>query len=99
MKTLASLTAVLALAVAGSASAQQARIAFGDLDMSTAAGADMFDARVAAATRSLCRTARAPGSLISDRSFCRAAVQAEAVRRLPAPVQVDYARSRAAVVL
>lgn len=99
MKILASLAAVAALAVAGSASAQEARIAWGDLDLSTAAGANMFDARVQAATRSLCRGARAPGSLISDRAFCRAAAQAEAVRRLPAPVQVDYARARATVVL
>lgn len=99
MKTLASLAAVLALAAAGAASAQEARIAWGDLDLSSAAGADAFDARVAAAARTLCRGARKPGSLINDRAFCRAAVQAEAVRQLPGRVQVDYALSRLPVVV
>lgn len=98
MKTLASLAAILSLAVAGSASAQEARIRWGDLDMSSAAGAAVFDARVEAAARKLCREARAPGSLTSDRAFCRAAVQAEAVRLLPGRVQVDYALSRLPIV-
>lgn len=94
MKTLAPLAVILALAAAGSASAQEARIQWGDLDLSSAAGAAVFDARVEAATRKLCRQARAPGSLISDRAWCRAAVQTEAVRRLPGRVQVEYALSR-----
>ncbi len=99
MKALASLAAVLALAAAGSASAQEARIAWGDLDLSSAAGADAFDARVEAAARSLCRGARKPGSRISDRAFCRAAVQAEAVRLLPGRAQVEYALSRLPIVV
>jgi UrcA family protein len=99
MKALASLTAVLVLAAAGSASAQEARIAFGDLDMSSAAGANTFDARVAAATRALCRGARKPGGRISDHAFCRAAVQAEAIRLLPGRVQVEYALSRLPLVV
>lgn len=94
MKALASLAAVAMLAAAGSASAQEARIAFGDLDMSSAAGANLFDTRVESAARYLCRNARRPGSRISDRAFCRAAVQTEAVRLLPPPVQVNYALSR-----
>lgn len=99
MKALASLAAVLVLAAAGSAAAQEARIAFGDLDMSSAAGANAFDARVESAARALCRGARKPGSFVSDREFCRAAVKAEAVRRLPGRVQVDYALSRLPVVV
>jgi UrcA family protein len=99
MKAFASLAAVLVLAAAGSAAAQEARIAFGDLDMSSAVGADAFDARVETAVRSLCRGARKPGSFISDHDFCRAAVKAEAVRRLPARIQVDYALSRLPVVV
>ncbi|MGZ9101094.1 MAG: UrcA family protein [Brevundimonas sp.] len=98
MKALASLTVAAAL-VAGSASAQEARIAWGDLDMSRPVGADTFDARVETAARKLCRNARRPGSLISDRAFCRAAVQAEALRLLPGPVQVEYARSRRHLVV
>ncbi|WP_332657881.1 UrcA family protein [Brevundimonas sp.] len=99
MKALASLAAIAALAIAGSASAQEARIAWGDLDMSSAAGANAFDARVGAAARTLCRGVRKPGSLMSDRAYCRAAVQREAVRLLPGPVQVDYALSRLPVVV
>jgi len=98
MKTLASLAAILSLAAAGSASAQEARIRWDDLDLSSVAGANTFDARVAAAARKLCRQARAPGSRISDRAYCRAAVQAEAVRLLPGRAQVDYALSRLPIV-
>jgi len=99
MKTLASLAAVLVLAVAGSASAQEARINWGDLDLSSAAGADAFDARVQAASRKLCRSVRAPGRLINDRAWCRAAVRAEAIRLLPGRAQVDYALSRLPLVV
>lgn len=99
MKTLASLAAVLALAAAGSASAQEARIAWSDLDLSSAAGAEAFDARVEAAARKLCRNARTPGRLVNDRAWCRAAVQAEAVRLLPGRAQVDYALSRLPLVV
>lgn len=99
MKTLASLAAILSLAAAGSATAQEARIAWGDLDMSSAVGADAFDARIEAAARKLCRNARAPGRLISDRAYCRARVQAEAVRLLPGRVQVEYALSRLPLVV
>ncbi len=99
MKTLASLAAVLVLAAAGSASAQEARIAWSDLDLSSAAGAEAFDARVEAAARKLCRNARTPGRLVNDRAWCRAAVQAEAVRLLPGRAQVDYALSRLPLVV
>lgn len=99
MKTLASLAAVLVLAAAGSASAQEARIAWSDLDLSSAAGAEAFDARVEAAARKLCRNARTPGRLVNDRAWCRAAVKAEAVRLLPGRAQVDYALSRLPLVV
>jgi UrcA family protein len=101
---LASLAAVAAFIIAGAvaapaSAAQEARIAFGDLDMGSPVGADTFDSRVEAAARYLCRGARRPGSRISDRTFCRNAVQTEAVRLLPGRVQVEYARSRRTVVL
>lgn len=99
MKPLASLAAVLAVSLAaGAASAQDARIRWGDLDMSSAAGADAFDARVSAAADRMCRGARRPGSRINDRAFCRTAVRDEAVRQLPGAVQVDYALSRLPVI-
>lgn len=100
MKSLASLVVVLAVGLAASpASAREVRIPWGDLDMSSAAGADAFDARVSAAADRMCRGARAPGRLINDRAWCRAAVRAEAVRLLPGRVQVDYALSRLPVAV
>lgn len=94
MKVLASLAAALALAAAGAASAQEARIHWADLDLSTAAGAGAFDARVDAAARQLCRDARRPGSRLSDRAYCRAAFRGEAVRQLPGAARVEYALAR-----
>ena len=98
MKVLASLAAVLTLAAAGSASAREARVAWADLDLSTAAGADAFDARLDAAARQRCRDARRPGSRLSDRAFCLTAFRSEAIRQLPGTAQVDYALSRLPLV-
>ena len=94
MKTLASLAAVLTLAAAGSASAGEVRIAWGDLDLSTPAGADAFDARVRAAARKMCRNV----PMIGGRAACQAAVRDEAVTLLPGAAQVDYALSRVPLV-
>ncbi|QDH72139.1 heavy metal-associated domain-containing protein [Brevundimonas sp. M20] len=97
MKTLASLTAALSLLAAGSASAQEARIQWADLNLASSAGAAALDQRIEVAARDLCRTARRPGSRLSDRDFCEAAVRREALRQLPGAAQVDYAASRAVV--
>jgi UrcA family protein len=94
MKTLASLAAVLTLAAASSASAGDVRIAWGDLDLSTAAGADAFDARIRAAARKMCRHV----PMIGGRAACQAAVRDEAVTLLPGAAQVDYALSRVPLV-
>jgi UrcA family protein len=100
MKILASLVAALTVSlVAGAASAQEARVRWGDLDLSSAAGADAFDARVSAAASRMCRGVKRPGSRINDRAFCRTAFRDEAVRQLPGSVQVDYALSRLPVIL
>lgn len=99
MKTIVSLAAALTLAAsAGAASAGDARIAWGDLDLSSAAGAAAFDARVEKAATRMCRSARRLGSLISDRDYCVAAVRREAVAGLPGVAQVDYALSRLPIV-
>ena len=98
MKTLASLAAVLTLAAAGAASAQEARVVWTDLDLSTAAGADALDTRLDAAARKMCRDARRPGSRIGDRAFCLSAFRSEAIRQLPGAAQVDYAMSRLPLV-
>jgi len=98
MKTLASLAAVMivapVIAFGGSASAAEVRIAWGDLDLSTPAGADAFDARVRAAARKMCRNV----PMIGGRAACQAAVRDEAVSLLPGAAQVDYALSRVPLV-
>ena len=100
MKTLASLVAALTVSLAaGTVSAQEAHVRWGDLDLASAAGADAFDARVTAAASRMCRGVKRPGSRINDRAFCRAAFRDEAVRQLPGSAQVDYALSRLPVVL
>ena len=100
MKITASLVAALTISLAaGAASAQDARVRWGDLDLSSAAGAAAFDARVAAAATRMCRGVKRPASRINDRAFCRTAFRDEAVRQLPGAVQVDYALSRLPVVL
>lgn len=94
MKTLASLAAVLIVAAAGSASAGEARIRWGDLDLSTAAGAEAFDARIRDAARKICRGV----PVTAGRAACHAAVRDEAVSLLPGAAQVDYALSRIPLV-
>lgn len=88
-RTLLSLAAVTLL-YASPAAAQEVRVPFGDLDLSTGAGAEAFDARAAAAARSVC--AIGPRALVNGN--CVRRVQKEAVRGLPAPRQDDYARAR-----
>ena len=99
MKTLASLVLALTFSLAaGAVSAQEARISWGDLDLSSTTGADAFDARVSAAAARMCRGAKRPGSRINDRAFCRAAFHDEAVRQLPRSAQAAYALSRLLIV-
>ena len=75
------------------AQSNEARIAFSDLDLSTAAGAAVFDSRVDQAAASLCRNFTVPGSRIVNRRPCEVAVRAEAMRQLPRQRQVEYARA------
>lgn len=97
-RTLATLLAACSLAAAGAASAQTARISYGDLDLATTAGARAFDARVDTAARNFCRAAHRPISRINDRTGCERAIRAEARQSLPQQAQVRYAASRLPVV-
>ncbi len=85
---------VAAILFAGAASAEEARIAVGDLNLATPAGAAALDARVETLARDLCRGARRTASLISDRAYCEAAVRAEVMRQLPASSRAEYASTR-----
>lgn len=93
MKTLAFALAALALS-AGAASAQDYRIAFGDLDLGSVAGADAFDARINVAARRACR-----GTAPLAEHQCRARFRAEAMTLLPSIRREDYARARGGRVL
>jgi UrcA family protein len=90
--------AVASLA-AGSASAESARLPYGDLNLSTASGAAALDARIDAVARSMCKGATRTGSHLSDAPRCSAAVRAEAVSLLPAQARAQYAASRRPITL
>ncbi len=104
MKTLLACALTAALAIgAGAASAQSsaanARVSFGDLDLSTPAGVATLDARIAAGARALCRTAQT-GSRISGGAQCTAAFRAEVLAQMPSEARAQYAAaSRRAVTL
>jgi UrcA family protein len=91
---LAAFSAAL-LVCAGSASAQDYRIPFGDLDLGSVQGAAAFDTRVNDAAGRACRRLGAP---MPD-AQCRARFRAEAMRLLPAARRDDYARARGGRVL
>jgi UrcA family protein len=82
--------AAAALLSAAPAAAQEVRVPFADLDLSSVSGVQAFDARAAAAARGVC--AAGPRALVNDN--CVRRVQKEAVRALPATRQDDYARAR-----
>lgn len=90
MKTIVAASAVaVALLTAGTASAQDLRIAYGDLDLSTALGARQFDRRVDRAIRAAC----AGGSRLQTLQ-CGSALRAEIETRLPGVHRDQYARAR-----
>ena len=82
-------TLALALVSAGAASAQDYRIAYGDLDLATSQGAARFDRRVSRAARGACQT----GAPLAD-AQCTARFRAEALDGLPTAHRQDYARAR-----
>lgn len=89
IRTVLSLAAATLL-YAAPAAAQEVRVPFADLDLSSGVGARTFDARAAEAARTVC--AVGPRGLVNDN--CVRRVQREAVRALPAARQDDYARAR-----
>ena len=80
----AALAATAMLAVASAASAQDTRIAYGDLDLSTAAGAQALDQRISTAAADMCRDARATDSRLSRRNNrCEANARSQIREKLP----------------
>lgn len=86
---LASVAVAAAVLSAGAASAADYRVAFGDLDLSTAQGAARFDLRVRSQARSACL-----GDTPLAQARCRTAFREEAMARLPDLHRRDYARGR-----
>jgi len=92
MKSLAALAAAFGLFAAGSAAAGDARVAYGDLDLTTASGVAAFNARLDAAARRVCRNPEVTGSRIhSTVGSCRAEARGQALEQLSARVRADYA--------
>lgn len=89
-RTLLSLAAATLLYAAPAAAQDAVRVPFGDLDLSTGAGAAAFDRRAAGAARDACR--RGPAGMID--TTCVKLVQREIVRQLPPARRDDYARAR-----
>lgn len=94
MKVIASLAAVAFIASAGAATAQDMRVAWGDLDLGSPAGVEAFDKRVEAASQRFCRRPQRASSLIPRPQECREMVRRAAVAQLPRITQLDYAQAR-----
>lgn len=69
-----------------------ARIAFGDLDLASGAGARTLEARIERGARRACTAIN--GRSIAGRSDCLAAFREEAMDRLPTAAREDYARGQ-----
>lgn len=69
------------------------RVAYGDLDLASASGADALDSRIARASARTCRAVS--GRSIAGRADCQSAFREEALSRLPVSAREDYAQSRA----
>ncbi|MFN3879618.1 MAG: UrcA family protein [Brevundimonas sp.] len=92
MLRIASLTtAAFLFAGAAYAAPIEARISYGDLDLSSRAGAMAFDVRVQRVARNLCT-----GRLPIERLSCRDKVRDEAMSLLPERARTEYARGRVA---
>ncbi len=90
MKTFAAVSAcALTLLIAGTASAAEYRIPFGDLDLSSPQGAAQFDRRVSRASRIACN-----GGTALEQARCMGQFRADARGGLPAQRRDDYARGR-----
>ena len=92
MLRIASLTTAAFLAAGAAYAAPiEARIPYGDLDLSSRAGATEFDARVRQAADRFCRSVRS-----IERPVCRNGVREEALSLLPDRARTEYARGRVA---
>lgn len=90
MKTFAAVSAcALTLLIAGTASAADYRVPFGDLDLASPQGAARFDRRVAQMARSACN-----GGSALHQARCVAQFRADARSGLPTDRRDDYARGR-----
>ncbi len=85
----AATTLAVALIAASAASAEDIRVAYGDLDLASAAGAQQFDRRVNRAVRNACQ-----GGSHREAAQCAASLRAELQSLLPSVRREEYARGR-----
>jgi len=83
------LSTAAVLVAAGSASAMNATVRYGDLDLTTPAGTARLDARIASTANAACA---AYAGL--QRRNCRSAIRKEAIDQLPTPRRTDYTLNR-----
>ena len=88
---------VAMLALSSAAKAEDARVAFGDLDLSTAAGSAQLDQRIKDAADSLCQVRRSPAQLDAA-ADCRTTVRNEVMRQLPRAAHAQAARTQLAAL-
>lgn len=80
------LAIALALTSASAAYAQEAKLRYADLDLSSAAGQTELERRIENATRQICRADPATGTRIVDQDEverCKDEVRAQIVAKLP----------------
>ena len=88
------IAAVASGTVAGGARAQDVKVAVGDLDLTSAQGLHMLNARVEAAADQVCSDTPVTGSIISRRNACVQALSSQVFQGL-SPLQQDQIRSAA----
>ena len=85
----------LAVSTGVAAAGERVEVAYGDLNLGTAAGAAAFDARAKQKAREFCRTAPLPvATHIRDMRGCMADIRGGLVEALPAADRQAYASAR-----
>jgi len=77
------------LAMSSAASAQTHSVAYGDLDLSSAAGSRTLDQRISRTSRDLCRSYNG-----LDQAHCERGIRLEVMGKLSASARADYAAAR-----
>ena len=95
ISTTAAVFGALAVSAGAAAAAEGVKVAYGDLDLASEAGAAKFDQRAKQAARSYCRSQPLPMSTyIRDMRGCVADIHGGLVEALPQAERQAYASAR-----